>query len=121
MSKKKNVLTTFKRKLEFRGSHFALIQGERVTIKSGGIVKCLPHELGGFISQYEVIKEPPPEILPPVLDEYKLYKVKHTNGSFDVMNPQTDKPINDVPLSEAEADTLLSKENPPPSTTKDNE
>jgi len=90
------------------GRHSLPLNGKRVNVVHGDVIECEEWELGGFISDYECLN-PRPD--PPEPVESRPLTLKHAGrGRYNVIQSATGRPINDKPLTEKEAKSLISEQ-----------
>lgn len=93
------------------GGHYLRQKGKTTRINPGDIIDVEEHELRGAADKFTLV-DPPPEP-PPELEPTQALYAKHVGGGrWNVINPATDKPINDELLSKEEAQSLVDKELP---------
>jgi len=77
------------------------------TIKKGEILECSPNELSDIVKRHFVCLDKIPE----EKDDGVVLKVQSTDdGKFNVINPKTNKPINEKTLTKTEAEKVIGKD-----------
>lgn len=88
-----------------KGKHYLMEAGELKCYGPGTIFEGDKAELGQSLDQWEQIDpdpepDPPPEPIRRLFPRPRGFRGK---GEWDVINPETGQPINDKPLTKAEA------------------
>lgn len=76
--------------------------GAMVVLRPGDIIDCHALDLGGAIGKFEQLEPDPP----PVTVSSTLTVVPAGDGTFNVVNPGSGLPLNDLPLSAQDASDL---------------
>ena len=95
------------------GTH-SRVEGEkkkRVIYKKGDVIEATEYELRSFLDKFRRIG--PPEAPEKPKAEAKQLKKEHRGGGkYNVVNPESGKPINNELLSSEDADALIEIGNP---------